>query len=826
MFNRLIFFSTVTILTGLSWGEDVRGNLLQNPDFDFHSFVNHRDGNASSYTFNNVAFWNTDAWKDITVTRESHVDPKIRPLTSVHNMVSIAPGKKFRQFFTLPEASLAPGEKISLSADGYQNTPGALTASIKILKLDSEDGTWTPGDFGYSDKRTFPKQARGELVVAKSYDATSDKTGTIELKIHAAEIVGKTDGGDSPAMGVNTIGVCVEFGNTSKDSPVWVYSPCLSRSNVALKNLPPARPMVAYYRNIPRTIQKLWKGETLHIMIMGSSIDRGSANPPMYLYNEDLASPDFKKPLSERLFDASKINRPDLEGHFGWWNHFFSYGGRLKLELMTKFNLPASKICLTFMACDGSCVGEAHSGLKDYFSLSLPPSDNMTGHKTGAQWDELCPDLFKRPQGPAPDLVIFGSGANEKTDTPDEMAVFEGMIRWIQRHCPNTEFLFCQFQNYGGYTPNPGDLMALSLRYQIPYLDYGKVGDDVLRWCNKLAMIPSDGHPQAAGHYLWFKQIEKAFECWDPVMPGIAQLQVPERVHKNTYGWEGEMLTYDEKSPRIRGAGFIFEDTALNCWAKMDAKAAAESFMAVDGKKLPSRQNSFPKRDIRNSSFRYGNCSLGDRHILEIAGQGAALFTVDSKICPDRRYFPVDNTLWKNTAPVTEYKSDWGAPYGNRQVVLKPGEHIEIDAVCTDVSVAYVDRLQGGEICLSIDGAEKLLQPANVPFVDIAKNNCYIENRKGVLNLGFGLHTINITATNAPVSILGLYTYDSRPNKNMERRLDGFASAGETVVFSLPFKTRPMVICGKGITVKSGDISSGKATFSGEGQGWYEVIGE
>ena len=811
------------ILTGLSWG-GVRGNLLQNSDFEFHAFVNHRDGNANSYTFNNVAFWNTDAWQDITVTRESHVDPKIRPLNSVHNMVSIAPGKKFKQFFTLPEASLAHGEKLSLSADGYQDAPGALKASIKLLKLDSEDGTWAPGDFGYSDKRTFQKQSRGELVVAKSYDTTSDKTGTIELKINAAEIIGMMAGGDSPAKGVNTTGVCVEFENTSKDSSVWVYAPCLSKSDSALKNLPPARPMVAYYRNIPRTIQKLWKGETLHIMIMGSSIDRGSANPPMYLYNEDPASPDFKKPLSERLFDASKINRPDLDGHFGWWNHFFSYGGRLKLELMTKFNLPASKICLTFMACDGSCVGEAHSGLKEYFSLSLPPSEGMTGHKTGTQWDGLYPDLFTRPQGPAPDLVIFGSGANEKTDTPDEVAVFEGMIRWIQRHHPNTEFLFCQFQNNGGYTPNPGDLMALSLCYQIPYLDYGKVGDDVTRWCNKLALIPSDGHPQAAAHYLWFKQIEKAFECWDPIMPGIAQLQLPERAHKNTYGWEGAMLTFDEKSPRVQGARFIFEDTALNCWAKFDTKAAA-TFFVVDGKKQPSRQSSIQSRNIRNSSFRHGNCSLGERHILEIEGQDAVLVAVDSKICPDRRYFQVDNKLWKNTAPVTEFKSEWGAPYGNRQVVLNPGEHIEVDVVCTDISVAYVDRLQGGEISIFVDGAEKLLQPANVPFVDIAKKNCYIENRKGILNLGFGLHTVKLTATKAPVVILGLYTYDSRPNKRMERRLNGFASAGETVIFSLPFKTRPMVICGSGITVKSDDISCDKATFTGEGQGWYEVVG-
>ena len=179
------------------------------------------------------------------------------------------------------------------------------------------------------------------------------------------------------------------------------------------------------------------------------------------------------------------------------------------------------------MACDGSGVGEAHSALKEYCSLSLPPSPEINGQKKGNSWKELYPGLFSRPEGPGPDLVIFGSGANEKTDTPDEIAVFEGMIRWIQQHYPNTEFLFCQFQNFGGYTSNPGDLQALSLRYQIPYMDFGKSGDDIVRWCNRYALVPLDGHPQAAAHYLWFKQLEKAFECWDPIVPGQAQLQLP-----------------------------------------------------------------------------------------------------------------------------------------------------------------------------------------------------------------------------------------------------------------------------------------------------------
>jgi hypothetical protein len=801
-------------------------NLLLNPYFEFHSFSNHREGKANNFSSNNAACWNTGAWGDITVMREAHADPAVRPPYSVHNMVSIAPGKKITQFFTLPEAGLAHGDKISLLIDGWQDKPNALKASVKILKLDSEDGSWTPSEVGCTDKRTFPKHSRGELVSAKSCEAVSDKTGPVELKINGAEIPGKfTNDKDSHSGDINSIAVSVELENQSADGKVWVWAPCLAKTDTAMKDLPPSRPMPEYYRSIPATIQKLWKGETVHIMIMGSSIDRGSANPPMYPYNEDPGSPDFKKPLADRNFDGSKVSRPDLDGHFGWWNHYFSYGGRLKLELMRKFNLPANKICLTFMACDGSCVGEAHSGLKDYFSMALPPSANMTGHKDGAKWDELFPELFKRPQGPGPDLVIFGSGANEKTDTPDEAAVFEGMIRWIQRHNPASEFLFCQFQNNGGYTPNPGDMMALSLRYQIPFIDYGKVGDDVTRWCSKLALVPSDGHPQAASHYIWFKQIEKAFECWDPVMPGIAQLRLPGRAHKNTYGWEGDMLTFDDKSPRIKGAKFIFEDTALNCWGNVAESAKPEAF--VDGTKAAGQlRRGLPKRDIRNSFFRVGNCSLGDRHILEITGQDSALTAVDAKICPDRRFYAADNKLWKNAPAVSAFKSEWGAPYGDKQIVLKPDESAEIDVVCTDISAAYADTPAGGSLSVSVDGVEKLAQPANIPFTDQEKNNHFMENRKGVLGLGFGLHRVKISAKGAPVVFLGLFTYDSRPNRSMERRLTGFASPGETVEFSLPFKARPVIGCGGGLAVKPDDISREKAVFSGDKQGFFEAIGE
>ncbi len=107
---------------------------MLNPRFDFHSFINHREGIPLSYSSGNVAFWNTVAWGDIEVMRESHVADSVRPKFSTHNMVAIKPGKKIWQFFTLPEAGLAHGEKISLSVYGYQSKGNTLKAKIKLMK--------------------------------------------------------------------------------------------------------------------------------------------------------------------------------------------------------------------------------------------------------------------------------------------------------------------------------------------------------------------------------------------------------------------------------------------------------------------------------------------------------------------------------------------------------------------------------------------------------------------------------------------------------------------------------------------------------------------
>ncbi len=765
-------------------------NLIINPTFEFHSFVNHRDGRAVSHTANSAAFWSYDTFGDITVTREAHANHEMQPRFSTGNMISIAPGKKVWQFIALPEASLAHGEAVELFAPGWQSQPGALEASIVLLKLDSEDGVWKPSEFGMGDKREFPKHARGELVVATKVHASANTTGFVNLHVAPTFIDGHFHRGEeSFTEDRNIIGVRVEFENLSKDAEAWVWAPCLSRAGEVtgpLKGVvPSSRIMEPTFKHIPRTMQKLWKGEALHIMLMGSSIDRGSANPPMYLYNEDPNSKTFKQPLSERIFEADKIDRPDLDGYYGWWQHYFCFGGRLRLELMRRFNLPVQKLCLNIMACDGSCVGEATSGLAEYCSLSLPPGEGVNGHKTGTEWKTLHPELFSRPSGPGPDLIIFGSGANEKTDTPDEVAVFEGTIRWIQKYYPHAEFLFCMFQNAGAYTPNPGDLQALALRYQIPMMDYGRLGDDITRWCNARTLVPRDGHPQAAGHFLWSHVLQKAFECWDPIPAGVAQLTLPERVHHNTINWEGELTTYTNPHQRIRQNLVVLDDTQFNCWASVKKGGTLTPFIngikPADAIRRPS-----PRRDIRNSVFRWGKGTLGDRQIFELTGEETTITFIDMKTIDKRRFFSAANALWKTASEKVPFESQWGAPCGNASIILKPGQRSEIFLPATDLSVAYVDREDGGNLVVTVNDNERMRVSTQAPFIDQSGKEYYLENRKGIRNLGYGLHRVTLEAVDGPVQILGIFTYDTRANLSAEKRQSGPAVGGETVLFTPP----------------------------------------
>jgi len=801
-------------------------NLLLNPEFRFHSFTNSRTGKAESFRSGSVACWNEEKYGDAEAYRSSRI-AAFRPRFPIEGVVVLHPGKNIHQFSLLAETGLDHGDRASLSVFGHQFSPDSLCASLHLMQLDSAAGEWSPGDCGQEDKRTFPKHSRGELVRGRTWSATSGSETDFELRIENAEITGAFT--EDPAKSTNqqnTIGLLIEFTNTSADKDVWIYSPCLARGAAAANLLPEARSMPNYYRGIPRTIQKLWRGDPLHIIVMGSSIDRGSANPPQYLYDEDLKSPTYKQPIAGGEFDGVKVGHTEWNDYIGWWQHYFMYGGRLRRALMQKFDYPINKLLLNTMACDGSSISEAHSAFAEYASLSLPPDANLNGHRTGKTWQELYPEVFSRPGGPRPDLVIFGSGANEKVDGADEIALFEGAIRWFQRHYPGTEFLFCMFQNRESYTPNAGHLAELALRYQIPVIDFGRILSLTTRYCNSYALVPRDGHPQAAAHYLWAQQLESAFDVADPVESGLAQLHLPERVNDYTLGWEGDIQTYTGPSPRIRnGVAFILDDTTVNLWATCKGELVG---IRIDGKEhRGSRRKLMPGRDLRNSVFATGKLALGDRHIVEVTGTEAMLMAVDSKVVPGRQWVGVDSTRWSlgNLKPQA-FRSEWGAPYGSTQVTIPAGQSVAIEVVGTDFSVAYLDQPNGGSLEVDIDGQKRLAQPTNVPFEDAAGNNLFMENRKALPRVPFGLHRLRVRATDGRVALLGVFTYDTRSNRSNERRVTGFANPGDTLTLSPAFAARPVVLCTDALQALPTDVTTTTIQFSGTGLGGYEVVGE
>ena len=174
----------------------------------------------------------------------------------------------------------------------------------------------------------------------------------------------------------------------------------------------------------------------------------------------------------------------------------------------------------------------------------------------------------------------------------------------------------------------------------------------------------------------------------------------------------------------------------------------------------------------------------------------------------------MDSKLWHAApAAVTDFASEWGSPYGSRRAQLAPGDAVEIDVVCTDLSVAYVDTPGGGNLRLLVDGVERLLQPTNVPFVDLEKQERFMENRKGVLGLGFGLHRVRIEAAEGPVSLLGVFTYDSDRAPSASA---ASPTARQQTVPSLPFPRPAAGHLPRRPTVNPEDIGRDKVTAGGE----------
>ena len=651
-------------------------NLLLNGEFHFQSFANSRDATAVEFRSGSIPFWDQENYGAVEVVRAPRVEV-FQPRFLVDGVAVLHPGVTLSQFDLLSEMKIGDGDIVSLSVFGFQKKPGSIAARVFQMRTDSESGEWSPKDFGQTDVRTFPKMARGELVPSAMQNAVSGNENDFEIQIENIVITSRAkenpkDGSDA----TNTIGLKIEFTNTS-DADVWIYSPCLSRSTPATNRLPAARALPDYYRYLPRTISKLRRGEPLHIVAMGSSIDRASANPPLYRYDENPKSKTYKQPISPAnfLFDGAEIGHPEWTPTIGQWRHFFSYTGRMRLELLRHWNYSPDKILMNYMACDGSAIGESHSALQAWSDLSLPPAPETNGQSSGKSWKELYPAIFSRPEGARPDLVIFGSGANEKIDGADEVAAFEGAIRWFQHHYPNVEFVFCMWQNRESYTPNTGMLKDLSLRYGIPFIDFGREFDLSTRDVNSYSLTPADGHPQAAAHYIWGQQLARAFQPVDPIQPGAPQQQLPERISQYTRGWEGDMQTYEADSPRIyKEKAFVLDDTVVNLWA---SSAQPMVGVLVDGQKRSgSRLKPMTKRDPRNSVFATGALSLGDRHVLELTDADGKIAAVDSKIAFGREQIGVEDARWKIAdKKIEKFNSSWGAPYGSQKIVLHPGRN-------------------------------------------------------------------------------------------------------------------------------------------------------
>ena len=800
-------------------------NLLLNSEFNFHPFMQHRTGKRVRATAQYVPFWNANSPESLTVYRDSGIKAAFRPPVPAANGVKLKPGCSFKQFFSLPEAELIPGNAVSLSFWAYQESPKAVKAVLRAMKLESEDGTWSPGkDFNLRDKRTFQKMSRGELVPAASAEITSDTVKQCALlKIENFVIPANfTPGKKSSSKDNNTVGVELSFTNNSKED-VWIYVPSLVRGGKAVPAVGSFRKIPEYYRHIPRTMQKLWKGEALHIICMGSSIDRGSANPALFPYDENPDSPKYKQPLSDSHsgFSTKLVGRPELDPFYGWSNHYFSYAGRLKVELMNKFNLTPDKILMNFMAADGSCVGEAHSGLKEYCELMLAPNPGDNGHKTGFTWKQLYPELFSRPEGPRPDLIIFGSGANEDTDTPDECAVYEGMIRYIQRNYPETEFVCCMYQ---ASSPRSGfaNMRSLAMRYGFPCIDFGIINDRITRNIKSNAVGNNDGHPQAGIHYLWFKQLEYAFECAGPVVCGFPQTHLPERVMKTTAGWEGRTKLYREKDARFfRPNAFIIDDSAFNCWAESEKKTygKADGKAYVNGKLMASGRRSV-KHNLRNSFFRHGRLPVGDRAVIEVGGHHK-FNAVDCKIILNRSYCGVESKAFKGINKYEEYNSMTGYPYGRYISVIEPGKECTATLLGNTFSIVWADHQEGGTLTAEVDGKKAFAIETNKPYTFIDKTQLFIENRKGITGMPYGMHKITIKADKAPVKIMGIYSYDIRSNRNAEKVVRDISNGGE-YIFAEPFKAVPLIRCYGDLKLVS--ASADKAVFSGSGN--FDAIGE
>lgn len=742
--HLVLYMTTMTLCAAEN------ANLLVNPQFDH---LDSKDGPALY-----VAGWNVENRGDIRV-RESRQ-------AGDWSVVEVAPGKRFWQFIALADVEGEwKGVQVSLSAEVAAAQPQDVQVNLSLMGIESGEGTWIPAKLGpFGDKREFARHGRGELIVLDRVEGRfEDLPGSRVIKAEGLVVdwFFKEQKEADPNFR-NAVGILVEFVNRSATQPILVRYPVLSKGGEAQTGSIPGREVPQWSRQIPRTMKKLLAGEPVYILTLGSSIDRGSANPRLYAYDENPESPTYRQPLvADKPFQGEIVGRPDLQDYVGWFQHYFMYTGRMRQELMRKYGYDVDGLLLNVMACDGSSIGESHSGFAEYAALQLDPAPEVNGHPSGKSWKELYPHHFEGGKTPVPDLVVFGHGHNERIDGADEIAVFEGAIRWFQRHYPEVEFVNCMWIRTAK-DPLNVSMPKLCEHYGIPFIPANELIQHLRGTVNYYAIAPDGGHPQAAAHYLWFKQLEKAFESagedWEPQ----PQRHLPPRMNPFSYQWEGEIITFEEHSDRhFQKRMMVVEDGPFNLWAVHDNKSEVMK-IRIDGQenKEAGRGRNYAKRDIRNSTFVYGRLEPGERHVVEIVGNNPRIVASDHKVPLHKQHFPAGHVAWKTALPAETYQSEWGYPYGTQCYHLKPGDVLTIEVDAELLSVAWLDQPEGGTLEVSVDGKPAWSQPTNIPYVDGDGNPHFIENRRAIRGLEKKPHTLQIRAVNGPVKLLSAYGYD------------------------------------------------------------------
>ena len=98
---------------------------------------------------------------------------------------------------------------------------------------------------------------------------------------------------------------------------------------------------------------------------------------------------------------------------------------------------------------------------------------------------------------------------------------------------------------------------------------------------------------------------------------------------------------------------------------------------------------------------------------------------------------------------------------------LPAGQSVEIDLPGT----AFYRLRDQAEAAPSASRWMRAPAPANQRRLHgIQRRGAYPENRRGILGIPYGLHTIRVTALERPVALLGAFSYDTRPNRSRERR--------------------------------------------------------